>query len=356
VASKSQYDRAASELRRLRHDTDATSCALDVTELVRCATLAASSHNTQPWRFRAGERSLEIFPDFARRCPIVDPDDSHLFKSLGCAAENLVHGAAAQGHAADVTFDSTRDAVIVNLERSRQARATPLFEAIPRRQCTKTPYDGTLLSSDELRVLARAGEGSGARTLLLTERAHVDSIVEYVTHGNRAQLSDPAFRAELVSWIRFNHRDALRTGDGLAGRTGGQPSVPSWFGRRLLELLLTPDAQVKTDVSRIRSSAAIAVFVATRDDKAAWVEVGRIYERFALQAAAADIRTAFINQPVEVRALRPQLESSLGLENETAHLIVRVGRAPLAPFSLRRPIDEVFMASRGPAAVMPASP
>ncbi len=356
MSSKAQYDRAASELRRLRDDHDPARCALDVRELVRCAVLAASSHNTQPWRFRALERSLEIFPDYTRRCPIVDPDDAHLFKSLGCAAENLVHGAAAQGHAADVTFDSARDAVVVNLERSRSPRPTSLYRAIPRRQCTKRVYDGTLLSSDELRLLERAGEGASARAILLTDRAQVESIVEYVTRGNRAQLSDPAFRAELVSWIRFNPRDALRTRDGLAGRAGGQPSVPSWIGRRVLQLVLTPEAQVKADVSGIRSSAAVAVFVATRDDKAAWVEVGRVYERFALQAAALDVRTAFINQPVEVRALRPQLEAWLGLKDETAHLIVRVGRAPLAPFSLRRPLDEVLMASRGGSGLTSASP
>ena len=32
----------------------------DLRDLVRQATLAASSHNTQPWRFRLGERSITI--------------------------------------------------------------------------------------------------------------------------------------------------------------------------------------------------------------------------------------------------------------------------------------------------------
>jgi hypothetical protein len=27
-----------------------------------------------------------ILPDLSRRCPAVDPDDHHLFVSLGCAA------------------------------------------------------------------------------------------------------------------------------------------------------------------------------------------------------------------------------------------------------------------------------
>jgi len=40
------------------------------------------------------------------------------------------------------------------------------------------------------------------------------------------------------------------------------------------------------------------------DDKRHWIEAGRSYERLALQAVALDLRTEFINQPVEVPALR----------------------------------------------------
>jgi hypothetical protein len=61
----------------------------EAADLVRFATLAANSHNTQPWRFRVRDTRIEIIPDQTRRTPVVDPDDHHLFISLGCAAENL---------------------------------------------------------------------------------------------------------------------------------------------------------------------------------------------------------------------------------------------------------------------------
>ncbi|SFR61942.1 hypothetical protein SAMN05216203_1843 [Marinobacter daqiaonensis] len=41
--------------------------------LIRYATLAASSHNTQPWIFRAEPGRIWILPDLSRRCPAVDP-------------------------------------------------------------------------------------------------------------------------------------------------------------------------------------------------------------------------------------------------------------------------------------------
>ncbi|MDV7398242.1 hypothetical protein RZS08_42960, partial [Arthrospira platensis SPKY1] len=58
-----------------RHtEIDTPNPSLTMRELVRYATLAPSSHNTQCWKFRLGEQSVSILPDFQRRCPVVDPD------------------------------------------------------------------------------------------------------------------------------------------------------------------------------------------------------------------------------------------------------------------------------------------
>lgn len=341
MASAHAYDAAASELRRpAEQPSDKTP---NTRELVRLATLAASSHNTQPWKFRFGRDVIEILPDYERRCPVVDPDDAHLFKSIGCAAENLVHAVAAQGCDAEVDFNATAESVLVHLRASSAPRQTDLFRAITVRQCTKTLYDGSPLANDQLRALEVAGQSSSVRTIFLAERKQMEKVVEYVNQGNHAQLSDPAFRRELISWIRFSPGEALRTRDGLSGRTGGQPSIPRWLAHFIIPFVLTPKTQADTDARNIRSSSAVAILVAAGDDKPAWVEIGRVYERLALQAAAFGLRNAFINQPIEVRSLRPQFESWLGLKGERAHLIVRIGRAPLAPYSLRRPVEEVIL-------------
>ena len=76
--------------------------------------------------------------------------------------------------------------------------------------------------------------------------------------------------------------------------------LPTWLARGIIGLVLNAKAQADADAGGIRSAAGIAVFVARRHDKAAWIETGRAYERFALQATALGIRNAFINQPIEV--------------------------------------------------------
>jgi hypothetical protein len=104
---------------------------------------------------------------------------------------------------------------------------------------------------------------------------------------------------------------------------------------------------MKTDAANIASSAGVAVFVTEDDGPAAWVEAGRCYERFALQATALGIRNAFINQPIEVPSVRPRFERWLDLQGERAQLMVRFGRGPQMPFSIRRPLDDVVVRAPG---------
>ncbi|HEX9686446.1 MAG TPA: Tat pathway signal protein, partial [Burkholderiales bacterium] len=214
MATTDEYDKAASDIRR--SGTEQADGVLDARELIRHATLAASSHNTQPWKFRIRQDSISILPDFSRRCPAVDPDDHHLYASLGCAAENLLLAAQAAGLRGRCSYGASNSSLQVNLEEATPSRS-PLFEAIPSRQCSRVEYDGTELSGEELSLLQDAGRGSAVSLMLLTANKPKEQVAEYVAAGNTAQFGDPRWAEELKSWVRFNARDAMRTGDGLYG-------------------------------------------------------------------------------------------------------------------------------------------
>lgn len=337
------YEAVAERTWQLGAVTDLSGAVLG-RELVRCATLAPSSHNTQCWKFAldANGRSIGVLPDLARRCPAADPDDHHVFVSLGCATENLIQAALAHGLQGEAKFDAAGNAVRVVLEPTR-AQITPLFTAIPLRQCTRGDYDGKALSSDELALLQRAGSSDTVRLLLLTDRPAMEQTLEYVMQGNSAQLADAAFVKELKDWIRFNGSDAVRMRDGLYSASSGNPNIPSWIGDLAFRWLLTAKGENDKYARQVRSSAGIAVFVGQTADKANWVEVGRCYERFALQATTLGIRNAFLNQPVEVAALRPSFAAALGLSGQRPDLVVRFGRGPALPRSLRRPVEAVLV-------------
>ena len=312
-------------------------------ELVRYATLAPSSHNTQCWKFAldAHGKVITILPDLSRRCPAVDPDDHHVFVSLGCAAENLIQAALAHGLKGDAQFDPTTDAVHVTLEPTA-AQSSTAFKAIAQRQCTRGDYDAAALSNEELRRLQRAGSSTTVRMLLLTERTAMERTLDYVIQANTAQMADPAFVKELKTWIRFNGADAVRTRDGLYSASSGRPAIPAWIGDLAFGWFFTPKSENDKYARQVRSSAGIAVFVGQAANKAHWVDVGRCYERFALQATALGIRNAFLNQPVEVSSLRPQFAATIGLADQRPDLVIRFGRGPALPASLRRPVEAVL--------------
>lgn len=310
-------------------------------ELVRYATLAPSSHNTQCWKFVAEGQGITILPDLSRRCPVVDPDDHHLYISLGCATENLVQAAQALGLHGQVHFDSARDAVMVALTPA-PAVASLWFKAITERQCTRGLYDGMPLNTQDLVLLERAGSNDRVRLLLLTGIGAMNKVLDYVVQGNSQQLNDKAFVSELKSWIRFNAADAVERGDGLFGKSSGNPSLPSWLGNLVFGLVVTAKSENEKYTKQLRSSAGVAVFVAAQEDKAHWVDVGRAYERFALQGTVLGVRNAHVNMPVELAAMRPQFASALGLAAMRPDLVIRFGRGPTMPRSLRRPVRAVL--------------
>lgn len=341
-APEAVHDEAAQALRRTVAIDDHEASAV-FQELVRNATLAPSSHNTQCWRFERQAGAIRITPDLARRCPVVDPDDHHLFVSLGCATENLAQAALAHGWRAEARFDDAGEgAIAVGLAPTRRL-ASPLFHAIAARQCTRGDYDGVPLAPADLRLLEQAGTGPGVQMLMLTDRPAMERVLAHVVAGNTAQLNDPAFVAELKQWIRFNPGEAQREGDGLYTGCSGNATVPRWLGRAVLGFVLTPAAENDRYARQVRNSAGIAVFVTDRSDRAHWVEAGRCFERFALQATALGIRHAFLNQAVEVAPTRQRFAASLGLGLRRPDLVVRFGRGPALPYSLRRPLRAVMV-------------
>jgi hypothetical protein len=337
-APNDRYDATVGALRSPLRDSAAPEALLR--ELVRCATLAANGHNTQPWKFGLSPDRISIRPDVLRRTPAVDPDDHHVWVSLGCATENLVVAAAALGKHTDVEVGPTE--VRVALENAPPVRS-PLVDAVFQRQCTRADYHGRRLPSEVLKDLERAADGNGVRLLLLTERAKVEGVIEYVTQANSAQMRDPAFVAELKGWIRFNDAQAISTGDGLFTRSTGNPTMPSWLGGPLFSLFFREKSENDRYAKQVRSSAGIAIFVGAHSEPADWFEVGRAYERFALAATALGVRTAFVNQPIEVPAVRSPFAEWLGLGSQRPDLVVRFGRGPLLPYSLRRPVTAVIV-------------
>jgi hypothetical protein len=65
---------------------------------VRAAILAASPHNTQPWLFKVAGSIIELYIDTGRNVGPLDPYLREEHIGMGCALENLLLAAAADGY------------------------------------------------------------------------------------------------------------------------------------------------------------------------------------------------------------------------------------------------------------------
>lgn len=144
----------------------------------------------------------------------------------------------------------------------------------------------------------------------------------------------------------FNPADdgsqAMTTGDGLFAASSRNPTLPDWLGPFLFAVVFRVDADNDKYAQQMKSSAGVAVFVSERDYKEHWVSAGRACQRFALQATALGLKTAFVNQPMAVASLRPELAALVGLPGRRPDIVMRFGYGPTLPFSARRSVDAVL--------------
>ena len=337
VDAMKEYDAAVAAMRA------ALKAAPESLDLIRYATLAASGHNTQPWKFRLEPQLITVLPDFARRTPEVDPDDHHLFVSLGCAAENLSVASQARANPGEIRFNSEDDGAVEFAYKRGASSGSDLCDAIPKRQSTRADFSGAPIRTADLRTLSRAAVQPGVDVIITTDRPQINRIRELVIAGNTTQMAESKFVHELKAWLRFNPHDALATGDGLFSASSGSPTLPRWLGPRLFDWAFTAESENAKYAQQIDTSSAVAVFVAAQSNPEHWVAAGRAAQRFALQATAIGLKHSFVNQPVEVAALRSDLAALVGLPGRRPDLVMRIGYGPTLPYSARRSVQSTIL-------------
>jgi hypothetical protein len=308
--------------------------------LVHYATLAANGHNTQPWKFTNKENAIEIHPDYSRHLQVVDPNNREMWISLGCALENLLVSARAVGYFPEVTYPDVADFIHIRFSPDKP-QISPLFNAISKRQNTRSEYDGQQIPSTDFDQIQSLNLEPDVKLRFLTSPAEMERVMEYVNLGNLSQYADQDFLDELIFWLRFNKKEALALLDGLYTRCSGNPEVPRWLEKQFVAWG-TPQQQADLDAKKMRSSSGAVVIASAHDDRASWVRTGQVYERLALQMTALNIKSAFLNQPIEVTALRSQFQTALGLRGALPQLLLRFGYGSALPRSVRRPLEQVL--------------
>ncbi len=339
----SAYDAAVRELWRPLEMVPESLTALHH-EVMRYATLAPSHRNAQPWMMHVLDGELFIHPDFTRRVPGVDVEDESLFMGLGCAAENAGVAARALGLRGDVTFHPAgRGGLKIDLGAAHRIEPSALFHAIPKRHSAPGAYEQRSPCVAELAPLQRCGADLGVDIVLVTDRPRIERLAALLEAAHRIRGADPALRAELKAWTRFTEHEVLQRRDGLFTRCSGAHAAARWLGQSLEDRLLSGPSSGVRAAERARASGGFVVLIGAGREPRHWVQVGRACERVLLHATALNMRTAVINEPIEIRATRLELAAELGSHSRLPGALIRFGYGAAGLASLRRPLGQVMV-------------
>ena len=305
---------------------------------------APSGHNSQPWVFRVHDGVLDLHADRTRALPVVDPEDRELVISCGAALFNIRIALRRFGLAAEVTLlpDAADPDLLARVRLGRPHQATDedhaLFKAIPRRRTYRHPFEDRPVPADLLGLLQAGAEREGAWLHALTSDADRRTLAEVIAEGDRRQMSERSFRRELAVWT---HPDRAKSRDGMPGSALGLSALMASVGPLAIRTFDLGRGRAAWDLELAQRSPALVVLGSTSDGVADWMAVGQAMQRVLLRACVDDVFASFLNQPIEVPALRGKVRALVG-ETGQPQVLLRLGYGHPGRPSPRREVGDVL--------------
>lgn len=284
--------------------------------LVRAAILAASPHNTQPWLFKVNDSSIELHIDTQRNVGALDPYLREEHIGIGCALENLMLAAPANGYAAIATLQQgklegipadPRPRLVARVDLASGKRdESELYNAIPRRHTNRGPYDPHKpIPPGFLEALGGLpGDDTDVKLFLFTAEADRKRIAEVSSAANTEIYSDPDVRRGSERWVRMKWSSVQEDRDGLTTDAFGLPSIANAVVKMMTPGMLrwAGSHSEKNGYLSLMLSAPLIGFIAVRDryEQEQCLQAGRIWQRAHLLAAARGLAARPCNEAVEM--------------------------------------------------------
>jgi hypothetical protein len=330
------------------------------------AILAANPHNSQPWLVELrGELGFDLRVDPERLLPDSDPPFRQTHIGQGTFLENADLAARELGYRAEIDYFpegmygetelEPRPVARVELVRDPDVEKDPLFALLTARRTNKRAFDGSRVTSQEIRALERAYDTSTYTLRIAESRTQVARLAELARRGMETEVSSEARNLETLEWFRFSDAEIERHRDGFGLAAGGM----SWPMRWIAETFVLSRERTVADPRRFareaiamaeRQAASAALFgwiTSPQNSRLDQVLVGRAYERVNLTAAALGLAMHPFSQPLqeypEADALRKDFcEIADVPPGHTVQMFFRLGRARPTTHTPRRPVEALL--------------
>jgi hypothetical protein len=335
--------------------------------LVAAAVLAANPHNTQPWLFRVSGSTIEIYADLSRHLGAMDPFVRELHLGLGCAIENAMLAAAANGF--DAALETEPGTLTGLSRRSCEARVAtirlarrdgiavdPLYQVIPLRHTNRAAYQReTAVPPGWLNAVGQMASGE-AHVLLIDRDPDRRIFDAAVIDATKAIIADDTMIADSDVWFRDSAQQVALHRDGPSLETAGLSPVRLALARILpLSPASAHDGWLTQTAMQLATAPLVGLIVVRdRYDRPAALAAGRLWQRLHLSATANGVALQPLNQPIEMIDRERQTGRGTAWADRVAGLTRDAGLATFAfragmpatavPPSARRPLAAVVEA------------
>lgn len=285
----------------------------EISNILYFASLAPSSHNTQPWRVRiVSDQKLIVGIDMQRRLQQVDPAGREMIISIGAFIENLVQGAMAVGYRADINiigkdwFDP--DLVEIAITRNGSADITALERIQNRRTLRKNFCSDMLKKEAEKALLTASGPdsvffGRGSKACGWLTMAAFESM--------KAQTWRDAAQFEFADWFRMSPKQAALHRDGLTTDSLEITGIGGWIVKYFMNQKTVlgktfRESQVKQAHTQSQEGAGWFVICSGDDSLPSFLDVGRRFCRMANLSHENRVAIAPMSQILEEEPWRSQ--------------------------------------------------
>jgi hypothetical protein len=201
------------------------------------------------------------------------------------------------------------------------------------------PFERREVPEIVLTELKAAASREGAWLHIIQSEKDRHAIADLVAEGDRVQMTDPSFRRELAAWIHAS-RDVSH--DGMPGFAIGLKGLKSSLAPIVVRTFDFGKGQAAKDQQLATGSPALALLGTDENQTEDWIKAGQALERIMLVARSENVWISFLNQPIEVPALRTKMLELLGV-NGFPQLLLRLGYGPDVKPTPRRTAGEVLM-------------
>jgi nitroreductase len=310
---------------------------------------APSILNTQPWRWRIRDVTLELSADRSRQVTSIDPDGRLLTLSCGAALHHARVALAAAGHEAVVTRHPDPEdhdllaQVCLGAPREVRWQDRYLYRSIRRRRSDRRPFPAiSPVPAETTQALHRAARAERAwlHQVRPEQVAYLRAASEL---AQRSEAEDDSYLRELRAWTRRRRA----TGDGVPAYTfvaAVERPVP------LRDFALDGEIMLHPGFGDDRY-AEYLLLVTDGDGPTEWLRAGEATSAVWLTATVRGLAVSVISDVIEVRDARTLLQSLLPRAGHP-QLVLRVGfdMQPVPPKpSPRRQPDDIIDPGTGPA-------